>query len=93
MLVKDSIDHVRETNLQHIIAFKVQTGEVPVVIGTIYLPPRLVHVPIVEMTSFLNCNDTAYLIGDLNANSRNLGNTSNNPLGEWLYNMNIEHTW
>ena len=32
VLVKDSIDHIRETNLQHIIAIKVQTGDVPVVI-------------------------------------------------------------
>ena len=68
-----------------------ETGEYnyrgPVVINTVYLPPRRNGIPLAEIRREFQRNQAAYLFGDLNARHNALGYNSTNNTGQEIVNL------
>ena len=89
--VKPHIQHqLLDNYLEDALAIKIQTQQGPLIIGTIYQPPRRPHLPVQDILAILNHNIPAYIIGDLNANHTSLGYARNNVAGNTL--VRLIHT-
>ena len=65
-----------------ILAIKIETDIGPIIIATIYLPPRRNYIPIGGIRALLQRNTPVYLIGDFNANHQLRGYTYRNGRGD-----------
>ena len=70
-----------------LLAIQVETRRGPILIGTTYIPPRRDDFPIQEITNLLRKNIPVYIVGDLNASSRNLGHSTTNNNGRIIDNL------
>ena len=88
ILVKKNIefktyDHYRDD----ILAVSIETPRGPVLIATLYSPPRRAYLPLGEVRSILQRNIPAFLIGDLNATHQSFGYTNGNFKGKEIVNL------
>ena len=67
-------------------AVEINTSRGPVVLATIYSPPRRTYLPIGEMNRLFHKNVPVYMIGDMNANHHVFGYTHVNLKGNILAN-------
>ena len=73
-----------EKGFENLLVLRVHLPDTDILIGTIYLPPRLtsLSLPLADIQRLCNYNIPAYLCGDLNAMSPVLGHDRRNaPLG------------
>ena len=85
ILVKSQIKHKLDDNyITDFLDISIETDTGPINIATTYLPPRRAYLPFPDFHRFATKNNPAYLIGDLNATSINLGNKKNNQVGKNL---------
>ena len=83
--VKHNITHTPIDNLtDDILAIKIQTQQGPLIIATIYLPPRRPFLPLPGLNNLLRHNIPIYIIGDFNARHRTFGYTTHNTVGNAL---------
>ena len=69
------------------LALKLNTNRGPFVIGTAYMPPRRQQFPYPDIMKIIRRNTPAYLIADLNAKHRTLGQSTNNFMGTELVSL------
>ena len=72
---------------EEFLALELNSNRGPFVIGTAYMPPRRQQFPYPDIMKIMRRNVPAYLIADLNAKHRNLGQNSNNFMGTELVNL------
>ena len=76
--VKNGLNHKLVEGFENLLAVEIETNLGPVVLATIYLPPRRPALPMPEILRFSRLRKPAYLMGDLNARHLALG-YDNNP--------------
>ena len=65
-------------------ACKIQTNIGPVIIATAYIPPRRPIIPRANFDELKTYNWPVFVLGDFNANHRQLGDRQTNDVGEQL---------
>lgn len=71
------------------LAVSVPTPQGNIIIATTYIPPRDQYINFIDFQKILNRPEPVYIIADINAKHRTLGNTYNNTVGKSI-NMLIE---
>ena len=71
--VKNGLNHKLVEGFDSLLAVEIETNQGPVVLASIYLPPRRPALPIPEILRFSRLRKPAYLMGDLNARHSALG--------------------
>lgn len=85
ILIKENLKHkIKDDFLTNTIEIIIQTSLGDISIATNYLPPRRPYLPYPDFHKLINNNIPTYIIGDLNAKHRHLGNNSNNQVGKSL---------
>lgn len=85
ILIKENTKHkIKDNFLTNTIQIILQTSVADISIATNYLPPRRPYLPYPDFHRRINNNIPTYIIGDLNARHRQLGNNSNNQVGKSL---------
>lgn len=72
-----------------LLAITINTAQGNITIATTYIPPREQFINFIDFNKLLNRPEPTYLIADLNAKHRILGNTYNNKVGKSI-NLLIE---
>ena len=78
---------VDETFEQDFLTVTLHTGTGPITIATGYIPPRTGYINTVDLHRIFNRDHPNYFFGNLNANHRQLGYTTNNTPGMQIINM------
>ena len=90
--VKPNIKHTVINNFtEGLIAVKIYTDQGPLILATIYLPPRRPYVPVADILSLLRHNIPIYLMGDFNARHQAFGYGDSGPVGRRLINLINRH--
>ncbi|KAG0418610.1 hypothetical protein EQH57_0713, partial [Dictyocoela roeselum] len=63
------------------LAISVPTAQGNIIIVTTYVPPREQYINFIDFNKILNRPEPVYILADLNAKHRTLGNTYNNTVG------------
>lgn len=85
VLIKSHIKHrIIDDFITDVIELRIETPLGTLSIATTYLPPRRPYLPFPDIHKLLHNNHPTYIIGDLNAKHRLLGNTYNNTVGNGL---------
>lgn len=80
-------------NIQHklfddfdtdVLAIQVETVLGPIIIATMYLPPRRPYLPFTDFYRLLNNTIPTYILGDFNGRHKYFGNNNNNTVGKSL---------
>lgn len=83
ILVKSHIKHkIVDDYITDVIELRLETPIGTLSIATTYLPPRRPYLPFPDIHKLLHNNHPTYIIGDLNAKHRILGNSTNNNVGK-----------
>lgn len=83
--VKNNIQHkILDHFISDTIATEIQTHTGKIIIATAYLPPSRPYLPTPDFVNLFRRNIPVYLIGDLNAKHRLLGNRNSNIVGKQL---------
>ena len=86
--IKSTITHKLIENLApEIIAVEVNTTHGPIIIATLYLPPRRPYIPYPDLNQLLRQHKPVYILGDWNANHTQFGYTTSNPVGRALVSL------
>ena len=75
---------LHDNTTDDVLAVEIETIRGPVVICTLYIPPRRGILPTEDILRFSRKNIPVYIAGDLNARHRNLGHNNNNEVGSAL---------
>jgi len=85
MCIKRKIKHrIIDDFNEDFLAVELQTNPGKFIIGTGYMPPRRPQFPYPDIMQIMRTNIPAYIIADLNARHRTLGQNSNNLMGDEL---------
>ena len=83
--IKRNINHRIINNLSNnTVACKIQTGIGPLLIATMYIPPKRPIISRADFDILKTHNCPIYVLGDFYGNHRQLGNRKTNDLGEKL---------
>ena len=83
--VKENIKYkIYDDYITDLIAIEILTETGPIIIGTTYIPPRRLFFPYPDIHKLSTNNTPTYLIGDLNAKHRILGDSRNNTVGKGI---------
>ena len=83
--VKENIQYkIYDDFITDLIAIEILTETGPIIIGTTYIPPRRLFFPYPDIHKLSSNNIPTYLIGDLNAKHRILGDSRNNTVGNGI---------
>lgn len=86
--IKKNIRHILLDNYtSETLAVKLHTTQGEIIIATTYLPPRRPFLPANDFLNLLNNKLPVYILGDLNAKHRILGNNNNNNVGKSLFTL------
>ena len=86
--IKTTITHKLIENLApEIIAAEINTTQGPIIIATLYLPPRRPYIPYPDLYQLLRQRKPIYILGDWNANHTLFGYTTTNPVGTALVSL------
>lgn len=86
--VRKSIPHKIIDHLDNdLLAIELQTTRGPIIISTVYLPPRRYEFPVQDILSLMRKPLPVYLFGDLNARHVALGHPSNNAFGRYIFDL------
>jgi len=86
--VKKNIKYkLLEISEEDMLAIEINTVKGPIIIATMYQPPRRPYLPIDEMARLFRNSCPVYFMGDLNANHKQLGNNNNNNNGKAVYSL------
>lgn len=85
ILIKEGIHHALiDDFITDVLCIKVQTSLGWILIATTYLPPRRPYLPFPDFHRLLCNTNPTYIIGDLNAKHRLLGDRKENAVGRGL---------
>ena len=85
LAIKSSIKHKILNNFtSEMIAVEINTPHGPIIIATIYLPPRRPYIPEPDIFQLLRHQKPTYILGDWNANHRMFNYRHTNPVGRGL---------
>ncbi len=85
ILVKQNIKHkIDEEYITDVLCIKILTSLGHISIATTYLPPRRPYLPFPDIHRLSSKNEPTYLLADLNAKHRLLGDSHNNVVGKGL---------
>ena len=83
--IKTTLRHKIHNNFtSELIAVEINTPQGPIIIATIYLPPRRPFIPEPDIFQLLTHRKPIYIMGDWNANHTLLGYNHTNPVGRHL---------
>jgi len=86
--VKRNLKHrVIDDFTEDFLAVELYTDRGSFVLGTAYMPPRRPQFPYPDIMKIMRRNIPAYIIADLNARHRSLGQNNNNLMGSELINL------
>ena len=81
--IKNTIKHtIQDDYLSDLLSVKIETRLGPVFIATDYIPPRVGFLNFPDYAKLLDTPHPVYILGDLNARHRILGNTNDNTTGK-----------
>ena len=81
--IKTNIKYtIQDDFLSDLLSVKVETRLGPVFIATDYIPPRVGFLTFPDCANLLDTPHPVYILGDLNARHRVLGNTEDNTTGK-----------
>ena len=84
---KDIKHRILDDTTDDLLAVELDTTRGPVVICTLYIPPRRSLLPVQDLMKFIRQNKPVYVIGDINANHTSLGNNTCNTRGRAINNL------
>ncbi len=82
--IEDTVQHKFYDFLTDVLAVEIDTTFLPIIIATMYLPPRRPYLPYPDIYNLMNNNIPTYILGDLNASHTHFGNGSSNTVGRSL---------
>lgn len=86
--IKKNINYKLIDNFEEeVLAIQITTTQGPIIIATVYSPPRRPQLPANDLLKLSNYNIPVYILGDLNARHSSLGSTNNNQAGITLNNI------
>ena len=86
--VKRGIKHQLLDNFRDdMLAIELETRKGPIIISTLYQPPRRDYYPTEDLTRLMRKNKAVYILADINARHAFVGHTTNNYMGRILNNL------
>ena len=86
--VKRDIRHQLLDNFRDdMLAIELEIRKGPIIISTLYQPPRRDYYPTEGLTRLMRKNKPVYILADINARHEFVGHTTNNYLGRTLNNL------
>ena len=85
--IKEGIRHkVIDGMIDSTVAIEIETARGPIILATMYCPPRRPYLPLQDIQTILNKRIPTYILGDLNARHPTLGTgADDNPVGRALH--------
>lgn len=69
------------------VGISIDTEQGPITIATTYIPPRIPYINFIDFHTLLSRDEPTYMLGDINASHRILGNTHNNQRGRHIHTL------
>ena len=86
--VKKNIKHqILDDTIDDVLAVKLETSRGPIILCTLYIPPRHNILPMQDLMKFIRKTIPVYIIGDMNARHPVLGYSNSNAVGNGIRNL------